>query len=482
MKHSYSLLGILAVLALAAMACIESTDLSKLQPTVDALAARVDELAGPAATQPADTPADLGAADVEFTLITGGDGHNLVFKGVGGDIDGVVNPTLVVDPGSVVQITLVNGQPVEHDLAIDGFNVSTGSVTQLNEERTITFLADQEGTFDYYCTIAGHRAAGMAGKLQVGAAAEAAAGTSVIKNPSDLPGPLGARGPELVQAELVGQEVEGQLASGATYNYFTFNGTVPGPFIRARVGDTVEITLRNEMSNAFTHSVDLHAVNGPGGGAVYTSVAPGETKVFTFEALTPGIYVYHCATPSVPHHITSGMYGLILIEPEGGLPPVDREFYVMQGEIYTAEDFGSQGLLTFSPEKMADESPEYFVFNGAASALASGDNMLMASVGETVRIYFGVGGPNFTSSFHVIGEIFDSVYPFGSITSEALTNVQTITVSPGGAWIVEFTLQVPGDYILVDHALSRLERGLVGILHVEGDPNPDVFHEGPADE
>jgi nitrite reductase (NO-forming) len=366
-------------------------------------------------------------------------------------------------------------------LKIDEFGVATGSVTQLNEEKVITFLADQEGTFEYYCNIPGHRAAGMVGTLQVGEPSEAAAGTSIIKNPSDLPGPIGSRGPELVQVELVGQEVEGQLASGATYPYFTFNGTVPGPFIRARVGDTIEVTMRNEMDSAFTHSVDLHSVNGPGGGAVYTQVMPGETKVVTFQALNPGIYVYHCATPSVAHHIAGGMYGLILIEPEGGLPPVDREFYVMQGEIYTAEDFGAKGLLSFSMDRMLDEDPEYVVFNGAAGALAAEPNLLTANVGETVRIYFGVGGPNFTSSFHVIGEIFDRVYPFGSITSDVLTDVQTITVAPGGAWIVEFTIQVPGNYILVDHALSRLERGAVGILQVAGEENPTIFKEGPAE-
>jgi len=246
------------------------------------------------------------------------------------------------------------------------------------------------------------------------------------------------------------------------------------------VGDTIEITLRNETDSTFVHSVDLHAVNGPGGGAVYTQTQPGETHVFNFEALNPGIYVYHCATPSVAHHIANGMYGLILIEPEGGLPPVDREFYVMQGEIYTVEPHGSQGALTFSNEKMLDETPEWFVFNGAAGALASDENALTAAVGERVRIFMGVGGPNFSSSFHVIGEIFDTVYPFGSLTSTPWTDVQTINVNPGSAWAVEFDLEVPGTYILVDHALSRLERGLVGLLHVEGEGDASIFSEGPA--
>lgn len=482
MKRKAPILIVFAVLALAALACIESTDVTNLQATVSALEGQVEALGGGQTAPAEDANVDFGPADVEFTLKTGGDGHSLQFIGVGGDIDGVANPTLAVNPGDVVQITLINGQAVEHDLVIDEFGVATGSVTQLNEERVITFVADQEGTFEYYCNIPGHRAAGMVGTLQVGEPSATAAGTSIIKNPSDLPGPIGDRGPQLVQVELVGKEVEGQLADGTTYPYFTFNGTVPGPFIRARVGDTIEITMSNEMDSAFTHSVDLHAVNGPGGGAVYTQVMPGETKVVTFQALNPGIYVYHCATPSVAHHIAGGMYGLILIEPEGGLPPVDREFYVMQSEIYTEEDFGAKGLLTFSIDKMLDETPEYIVFNGASRGLAAEPNMLTANVGDTVRIYFGVGGPNFTSSFHVIGEIFDKVYPFGSITSEALTDVQTITVAPGGAWIVEFAIDVPGDYILVDHALSRLERGAVGILHVEGEANPDIFREGPASE
>jgi nitrite reductase (NO-forming) len=193
-----------------------------------------------------------------------------------------------------------------------------------------------------------------------------------------------------------------------------------------------------------------------------------------FKALNPGLYVYHCATPPVAQHISAGMYGLILVEPEGGLPKVDREFYVMQGELYTEETIGTKGELTESYDKLIGERPEFFVFNGAVGALTN-QKPLTAKVGETIRIYFGVGGPNATSSFHVIGEIFDKAYTFADITSQPLTNVQTITVPPGGAAAVEIKLEVPGKYILVDHALSRLEKGLVGILNVEGPENPDVF-------
>jgi nitrite reductase (NO-forming) len=227
------------------------------------------------------------------------------------------------------------------------------------------------------------------------------------------------------------------------------------------------------------HSVDFHAVTGPGGGAVYTNSQPGEETSFTFKALSPGVFVYHCATPMIPHHLANGMYGLILVEPEGGLPPVDREFYVMQGEIYTQEPFGTAGRLAFDEQKLLDEKPEYFVMNGSVGALTA-LHPLKASVGETVRIYYGVGGPNFTSAFHVIGEIFDRVYELASLTAAPLTDVQTTLVPPGGATVVEFGLEVPGNYILVDHALSRLERGLAGYLVVDGPAAPEIINGTPT--
>ena len=229
-----------------------------------------------------------------------------------------------------------------------------------------------------------------------------------------------------------------------------------------------------------THSVDFHAVTGPGGGAVMTQTQPGGETMFTFKTLNPGLFVYHCATPMVAQHIANGMYGLILVEPQGGLPKVDREFYVMQGEVYTAQPFGTTGALTEDTTKLLNENPEYFVFNGASNALTTEANMLKANTGETIRIFFGVGGPNFTSSFHVIGEIFDRVYNQASLTSNPLTNVQTTMVPPGGATMVEFKLEVPGRYILVDHALSRMQRGLAGYLMVSGDPNPEVYNGTPT--
>ncbi len=312
------------------------------------------------------------------------------------------------------------------------------------------------------------------GRLPLAHTVHAEPQESIVRAPTDLPGTVGDRGPETVRVELESIERMGNLDDGTSYRYWTFNGQVPGPFVRVRVGDTVEVSMKNHEESWLQHNVDFHAVTGPGGGGVATVADPGTTKGFSFKALNPGLYVYHCAVPTAAQHIANGMYGLILVEPEGGLPEVDHEFYVMQGEIYTEEAFGTTGELTESYDKLMNEMPEYYVFNGAANALAEG-NALHAKVGETVRIYFGVGGPNKTSSFHVIGEIFDNAYNLASLTTAPLTDVQTITVPPGGAAAVDFKVEVPGTYMLVDHALSRAARGLIGQLVVEGEEQPEIF-------
>ena len=248
--------------------------------------------------------------------------------------------------------------------------------------------------------------------------------------------PLPVRAPALVPLEIETKEVVGLIDEGVAYTFWTFDGTVPGPMLRVYQGDTVEITLKNAADSRVAHSIDLHAATGPGGGAHATQVAPGEQATFRFRALNPGVYVYHCATPPVPYHVANGMYGLIVVEPPEGLTAVDHEFYVMQGDFYLDGARGAPGHQGFSMQEMLDERPDYVVFNGASGALV-GDRALRAKVGDRVRIFFGVGGPNLTSSFHAIGEIFDRVHPEGA--SEALTNVQTTLVPAGGATMVEFT-------------------------------------------
>ena len=299
--------------------------------------------------------------------------------------------------------------------------------------------------------------------------------TQAIVNPPMVPAPIGDRAAKKVVVHLEATEEVGELADGVTYKFWTFNSTVPGTFIRIRVGDEVELHVTNRSDSVMPHNIDLHAVNGPGGGAEATNVAPGKEAIFNFKALNPGLYVYHCAAAPVPLHIANGMYGLILVEPAGGLPKVDREYYIMQGEFYTKGKTDEKGLQEFDQDKGVDERPTYVVFNGKKNALM-GKNALEAKVGETVRLFVGNGGPNLVSSFHVIGEIFDRVYVEGGSTINH--NVQTTVIPAGGAAIVEFKVEEPGDYILVDHSIFRaFNKGAIGILKVTGEKNPKVYNK-----
>ena len=294
-----------------------------------------------------------------------------------------------------------------------------------------------------------------------------------LTSPPFVPAPVGNRKATKLSVTLEIIEKEGELADGTKYLFWTFGGTVPGNFIRARVGDEVSFTLKNHPDNKLAHNIDLHAVTGTGGGADASLVAPGQQRTFTFKCLNPGLFVYHCAQAPVPLHIANGMYGLILVEPEGGLPPVDMEYYVMQGDFYTEGDYGAQGLQAFSQEKALAEKPDYVLFNGKVGAL-TGDKALTVNAGETVRLFVGNGGPNLISSFHVIGEIFDRVQvEGGKLVNE---NVQTTVIPAGGAAIVEFKVEVPGSYTLVDHAIFRaFNKGALGQLIAQGRENPIIY-------
>lgn len=314
------------------------------------------------------------------------------------------------------------------------------------------------------------------------------------RNADDLPSPINRTQVQTVSVNLYTDELVAEIMPGVTYQYWTYNGKVPGPFIRARVGDNIAIHLRHgkpgaahEGHNAHTsaehaaaghsaHSIDLHAVTGPGGGAPLMQVGQGEEKSFRFKATHPGIYVYHCASPHVPTHIANGMYGMILVEPAEGLSKVDREFYLMQGDFYTAGKFGAKGFQVLSKTKLLAEQPEYFLFNGRVNSL-SGARALKAKVGEKIRLFVGVGS-HIAANFHIIGVVFDKLYPDGAITNAPLKNVQTTTISPGSAIMIEFTAEVPGNYLLVDHSLSRaIDKGALAELVVEGPEQPELYQQ-----
>ncbi len=316
------------------------------------------------------------------------------------------------------------------------------------------------------------------------AAAETPAGElpvidAIVTHAPEVPPAIDRDHPAKVRVKMETVEKTMKMADGVDYHYWTFDGDVPGQMIRVREGDTVEVEFSNHPSSTVPHNVDFHAATGPGGGAEATFTAPGRTSTFSFKALQPGLYIYHCAVAPVGMHIANGMYGLILVEPKEGLPKVDKEFYIVQGDFYTKGKYGAQGLQAFDMDKAVKEQPEYVVFNGHVGAIA-GDNALKAKTGETVRMYVGNGGPNLVSSFHVIGEIFDKVYvEGGKLINE---NVQSTIIPAGGAAIVEFKVDIPGSYTLVDHSIFRaFNKGALGQLKVEGEENPEIMTKKLSD-
>jgi len=296
---------------------------------------------------------------------------------------------------------------------------------------------------------------------------------AIVTHAPEVPPPTDRDHPAKVRVKMETIEKTMTMEDGVEYHYWTFNGDVPGQMIRVREGDTVEVEFSNNPSSTVPHNVDFHAATGQGGGAEATFTAPGHTSTFSFKALQAGLYIYHCAVAPVGMHIANGMYGLILVEPKEGLPKVDKEFYIVQGDFYTKGKKGAQGLQPFDMDKAIAEQPEYVVFNGHVGSIA-GDNALKAKTGETVRMYVGNGGPNLVSSFHVIGEIFDKVYvEGGKLINE---NVQSTLIPAGGAAMIEFKVDVPGSYTVVDHSLFRaFNKGALGQLKVEGAENPEIM-------
>ena len=443
-------------------------------------------------------PAKGGAQGTVHRIVmkTGMAGGKMVFL----DEKGAPNPVLRGKVGDTMEITIASGEGAEHDIVIPDLGVQSKKFDAKSGPVKVSFKLTQSGKFAYICSIPGHRQIGMEGVLEVTGPADASAAApaarpataslgaapangpvapavanavSITMDPNAVPKPLGDRAPQLVKYAIETVELDGKLDDGTTFTYWTFGRKVPGPMLRVKEGDTVELALTNNANSKAIHSIDLHSVTGGHGGGRDTQVAPGQTKTITFKALNAGLYVYHCATPSVAHHISAGMYGLILVEPKQGLPKADKEFYVMQGDVYTSHAIGTKGHHAFSHDRAADELPTYYTFNGAVGALTK-EHKMTAKVGETVRVYFGVGGPNKVSSFHVIGEIFDKVYSEGSLTA-VKTNVQTTLVAPGGATIVDFKVNYPGNYLLVDHALSRVAKGAAGSLDVTGPADETIY-------
>lgn len=303
----------------------------------------------------------------------------------------------------------------------------------------------------------------------------------VAADPTDIPGPISRMTPRTHDITFTVEEVVTEIEAGVTFNFMTYNGQIPGPLVRVRQGDRVNLTFKNPTDNRMPHCVDFHAVYGPGGGAVDTMTAPGETAQISFRTMYPGAFIYHCAVPNLDYHISSGMFGIILVEPPEGLPPVDREFYIGQHEVYTSEE-PKDGHLAFDFDRMKAEDPSYVLFNGKKNGLTKNEyGPMKAKVGDTVRVFMVTGGPNLTSSFHPIGNVFTEAWREGAVTSTAEQYIQTLPVAPGSCGVFHMDCPVPGPIFLVDHALSRVARkGAKATIQVNGKPQPEVFNPNPA--
>lgn len=299
----------------------------------------------------------------------------------------------------------------------------------------------------------------------------------VAADPKDIPGPIKRRTAKTHKITLESREVITEIEDGVKFKFMTFGGQVPGPMIRVRQGDTVELTHHNKSGNTTIHNVDFHAVYGPGGGANATLCPPGQSRTIRFKAQYPGAFIYHCAVPNLDMHISSGMFGMIVVEPHEGLPPVDHEFYFGQHEVYTNKKTGEKGLHAFDMESMADENPTYVLLNGEKYAITDQRyGTLNVKRDETARIFMVTGGPNLTSNFHPIGNVWTKAWREGAIESEPEKYVQTCHVAPGSCGIFEMDFPVPGTVKLVDHALSRVARkGMMATVTANGKARPDVF-------
>lgn len=277
---------------------------------------------------------------------------------------------------------------------------------------------------------------------------------------------------EIRKLELTAYEVIAPLSDKMSYNYWTYDKKVPGPFMRVVEWDTIEFTLKNDVKNRNKHSIDLHAVNWPGWWWNATQVYPGQEKTFKFKALNPWIYIYHCATNVVSEHVANWMYWLIFVEPKEWLSKVDREFVVVQGEFYTILERWKEWTTQLSSKKLINETPEYITFNGRVWALTD-KRSLKAKKWEKIRIFAWNWWVSKISSFHVIWEIFDTVYlEWGTTKSN---NIQTTVIPAWGATIVEFTIDVPWKYKIVDHALARTLKWAIAEIEVTWEENSEIF-------
>ena len=385
------------------------------------------------------------------------------------------NP-MVATPGRY-EVTFVNDGGVFHDIT---FADGTKLEAEAGQSASAEIVVPIDG-LGFICSVPGHAAGGMEGSVSVeggnGTQADPSSppAAGVIEANPDAPeyvlrdptAPPRAEG-EVHELELVMTERTMTVAEGYEQLVWTFGDEVPGPVMRVKVGDTIRITLKNPETNQMPHSIDFHSSMVAWNDEMRT-IQPGEELVYEYEARYAGVYMYHCGTAPALHHIANGMYGMIIVEPEGGLPPVDNEFALVQSEWY----LGPQGEVTdLTKASAAAPEPGFVVFNGVANQYA--DNPIQVPVGETVRVFVLNAGPNVGSSFHVVGTIFHDVIKEGIHLEEGNEGnwaSQAVDLSPAQGAIVEMRFDEAGLYPIVTHAFNFVGRGALGLFQA-GDGGP----------
>jgi len=392
--------------------------------------------------------------------------------------------------------TLVNQGTIEHDIKFDN---GEAIVAAAGETVEFQFVVPEEGV-RYWCSIPGHEDAGMSGVITTSASAavETAAPAAdhastdaamVVEADPDAP-PYEYRDPrapargegegftltaggapdggDLIDVEMVIEEKQATVAEGFAQQIWTFNGTMPGPVIRTQVGDTVRVHLVNPPDATVSHSVDFHASQVAWNDEM-RSIAPGEELIYEFTTDYAGVWMYHCGTDPVLHHIANGMFGMVIVEPEGGLPPMENEFFIVQHEWY----LGPQGeVSSFAKANQAAPAPDFVMFNGAAFQYK--DNPIEIPTGEEVRLFVLDVGPSIDSSFHIVGTIFDNVIKEGihlERGNEGNWGSQAVDLSPAQGAVIELKAAEDGLYPMVTHAFNFPGRGAVGLLQA-GDGEP----------
>jgi nitrite reductase (NO-forming) len=393
---------------------------------------------------------------------------------------------VTVDAPGRYRVTLVNEGAILHDITFDD-----GTIVAAEAGQTATgeVVVPAEG-IGFICSVPGHGPAGMVGTISVAGGSPDATGAPASQDPDSHGGPAprtgiepdpnapppvtyDPRAPERLEGDvhdiqLVMIEKEMTVAPGIRQLVWTFGGTVPGPVIRVKVGDTIRVHLMNPATNALSHSIDFHASQVAWNDEM-RSIAPGEDLVYEWTADYAGVWMYHCGTAPTLHHIANGMYGMVIVEPAEGLPPVDSEFALVQSEWY----LGPQGEVTDLAKAMeAAPAPDFVVFNGVANQYQEAP--IVVDTNDQVRFFVLDAGPSVDSSFHIVGTIFDTVIKEGVHLrpgNEGSWGAQAVDLSPAQGAIVELSPKEDGLYPIVTHAFNLVGRGALGILQAgDGDP------------